>query len=98
MNRATLLCLCLALAVALALLAPKETMALERNFAGSAQLDYHAVPTQLKGQALPGGGDGFTAELALKLAVDVSDTSRRTSRSVTGAMASSWRWDISIIA
>jgi hypothetical protein len=44
----------------------------ERNFAGSVQLDYMAVPTQSRGardQAL----DGATVELSLKLAMDFGD-------------------------
>ncbi len=44
---------------------------MERNFAGSAQLDYLAVPT-----AEPGRGitlDGFTTELSMKVAVDFNE-------------------------
>ncbi len=43
----------------------------DRNFAGSAQLDYLAVPTTTEGREL--GFDGFTTELALKLAVDFTE-------------------------
>jgi hypothetical protein len=43
--------------------------AVERNFAGSAQLDYFAVPPSETPSALA----GFTSEVALKVAVDVSD-------------------------
>ncbi|MBK7400953.1 MAG: hypothetical protein IPJ34_33040 [Myxococcales bacterium] len=46
--------------------------AVERNFAGSGQFDYHYV---VNGKS-PGGTtprDGFTTELALKVAVDVTD-------------------------
>ncbi len=43
----------------------------ERNFAGSVQLDYLAVPTEDVGRDL--GLDGATVELSLKLAVDFSD-------------------------
>jgi len=43
----------------------------DRNFAGSAQLDYLAVPTTLRARGIT--FDGFTTELALKLAVDFSD-------------------------
>ncbi len=45
---------------------------LERNFAGSVQLDYLAVPTErlARDQAL----DGATVELSLKLAMDFSDS------------------------
>lgn len=41
---------------------------IERNFAGSAQLDYLAVPTTLRARGFT--FDGFTTELAVKLAVD----------------------------
>lgn len=44
---------------------------IERNFAGSAQLDYLAVPTQFPARGLT--FDGFTTELSLKLAVDFSE-------------------------
>jgi hypothetical protein len=47
--------------------------AIERNFAGSTQLDYLLVPAETGG---PGGRsvyDGFTTEAALKVAADVSD-------------------------
>jgi hypothetical protein len=47
--------------------------ALERNFAGSAQLDYSFVPTVPAAKAYPKAFDGFTTELAGKLAVDFSD-------------------------
>lgn len=44
---------------------------LERNFAGSAQLDYLWVPTSQ--QARDFSFDGFTTELAVKLAVDFTE-------------------------
>ena len=47
--------------------------AIERNFAGSAQLDYHFVPTARAAKACPSTFDGFTMEFAGKLAVDFSD-------------------------
>jgi len=47
--------------------------ALERNFAGSAQLDYHFVPTTKDAKAFPRAFDGFTMEFAGKLAVDFSE-------------------------
>jgi hypothetical protein len=47
--------------------------ALERNFAGSAQLDYAFVPTAQNLKTSPNAFDGFTMELAGKLAVDFSD-------------------------
>lgn len=43
----------------------------DRNFAGSVQLDYLAVPTEDVGRDL--GLDGATVELSLKLAVDFND-------------------------
>jgi hypothetical protein len=46
--------------------------AIERNFAGSAQLDYHFVPGKKSGSPR-NVFDGFTSEVALKLAVDVSE-------------------------
>lgn len=59
------------LAALLALAAPAS--AIERNFAGSAQLDYHFVPTTRQAKAFPSAFDGFTMELAGKLAVDFSE-------------------------
>ena len=47
--------------------------AIERNFAGSAQLDYAFVPTAQDMKTSPKAFDGFTMELAGKLAVDFSD-------------------------
>jgi hypothetical protein len=47
--------------------------ALERNFAGSAQLDYHFVPTAREAKTFPNAFDGFTMEFAGKLAVDFND-------------------------
>jgi hypothetical protein len=44
--------------------------ALQRNFAGSVQLDYMAVPTETRGRDL--GLDGATVEASLKLAMDFS--------------------------
>jgi hypothetical protein len=41
---------------------------IERTFAGSAQLDYLAVPTTIRARSFT--FDGFTTELAVKLAVD----------------------------
>ncbi len=59
------------LAAIAALTAPAR--ALERNFAGSAQLDYHLVPTTKDAKAFPSAIDGFTMELAGKIAVDFSE-------------------------
>lgn len=59
-------------ALALGLLAsPAWAQDIERNFAGSAQLDYFAVPTTMP--ARPLGFDGFTTELSLKVAVDFTE-------------------------
>ena len=44
---------------------------IERNFAGSAQLDYLAVPTAMPARGLT--FDGFTTELSVKVAVDFND-------------------------
>lgn len=44
---------------------------IERNFAGSAQLDYLAVPSAVKARGFT--FDGFTTELAIKLAVDFTE-------------------------
>jgi hypothetical protein len=58
-------------AALLALASPAS--AIERNFAGSAQLDYHFVPTARSAKAFPNTFDGFTMEFAGKLAVDFSE-------------------------
>jgi hypothetical protein len=55
------------------LLDARPAAAIERNFAGSAQLDYLLVPAE---KSLPSDRtvlDGFTSEVAVKLAVDVSE-------------------------
>src|SRR5262245_31779783 len=65
----------LVLAVLFGLL-PALAFAVDRNFAGSAQLDYHAIAANLKGPrsaGVPDALDAFTVEAALKLAVDVSE-------------------------
>jgi hypothetical protein len=72
--RAWALALALAGAVVLALAQPAR--AIERTFAGSAQLDYLFVPTAKDANANVGTGDtfdGFTLEASLKLAVDLTD-------------------------
>jgi hypothetical protein len=56
-----------------ALLLAGPALAVERNLAGSAQLDYHLVTNPKLAGGARTGFDGFTSELALKLAVDVSD-------------------------
>ena len=66
----------LLLAVAIlvfAILASTRARAIERNFAGSAQLDYFLVPAEPSAPGPRTTFDGFTAEVALKLAVDISD-------------------------
>jgi hypothetical protein len=68
----------LLLAVAFALLWGGRARAIDRVYAGSAQLDYHFVPTQPDANVNQGtdgkyGFDGFTIEAAGKLAIDVSD-------------------------
>jgi hypothetical protein len=48
----------------------------ERNFAGSAQIDYHLVSSEPAAVAAPGPAttfEGFTVEAAVKAAVDVSE-------------------------
>jgi len=60
-------------AVLVSLLFPNDARALERNFAGSAQIDYHFVPSAKSFRASPAGFDGFTTELSAKLAVDVTE-------------------------
>jgi hypothetical protein len=73
--------LALVLTVLVALLAgSNEAYALDRTFAGSAQLDYHFVPTQkdANSNVVPTGQgsytfDSFTIEASLKLAVDLTD-------------------------
>jgi hypothetical protein len=50
-----------------------EARAVDRSFAGSAQLDYHLVPGRNADRGRSVLFDGFTLEAGLKLAVDVSD-------------------------
>jgi hypothetical protein len=62
--------------ILLALFAQAADAGEDRNFAGSAQLDYHFVPSDVRATAAPGPGttfQGFTLEAAAKLAVDISD-------------------------
>lgn len=74
MSRASPLSLWLAVAVgALAALGDaREARAIDRNFAGSAQVDYHLVPHASGELDRPKAFDGATTEVALKLAVDFS--------------------------
>ena len=61
------------LAFVVSILIPLESFAfeIERNFAGSAQLDHLTIPTAEAAREL--SFDGFTTEIALKLAVDFSE-------------------------
>jgi hypothetical protein len=52
---------------------PRPAAAIERSFAGSAQLDYLLAPAEKSTAAGVSVFQGFTAEVALKMAVDVSD-------------------------
>jgi hypothetical protein len=61
------------LALVVLLLSGRPAAAIERNFAGSAQLDYHWVQTEHTQQGTRSALDGFTSEVALKVAVDVSE-------------------------
>src|ERR1700728_4342721 len=72
-TRSTFLAVVALLAVLLALASPAR--AIERTFAGSAQVDYLAVPTQPGWDANAGTGntfDGLTIEAAMKVAVDIT--------------------------
>ncbi len=72
-RRSTFLPFALAVALLAAVLVPLRAGAMERNFAGSVQLDYHFVPTQPQANARGIGFDGFTTEAALKVTADISD-------------------------
>jgi len=77
MKRHLAMALTIALTALIGLFASRAR-AVDRTFAGSAQLDYAFVPTQKgnvnhDGQVGEYGFDGFTLEAAGKLAVDVSD-------------------------
>ena len=71
MTRSAIVAFAAVIAALLALVAPAS--ALERNFAGSAQLDYALAPSEKDVKAFPNAFDGFTTEFAGKLAVDFSD-------------------------
>lgn len=76
MNRAV--ALAVAAAVLLVIVGARRAAAFEeeRNFAGSAQLDYHFVPGEPAAVSAPGPSttfEGFTLEAATKVAVDISD-------------------------
>jgi hypothetical protein len=72
-KRTPLLAVILILSAALAVLTPRASLGLERNFAGSAQLDYHFLVSNPKATAQPISVDGFITEAALKMAADISD-------------------------
>jgi hypothetical protein len=72
-KRTPLLALILVVSAAMAVLTPRSSLGLERNFAGSAQLDYAFLATQPKATPSPIAVDRFITELALKMAVDISD-------------------------
>jgi hypothetical protein len=65
--------LLLLLAVLSALALPVRAAGLDRNFAGSAQVDYHFVPAENAASARSLLFDGTTVELSMKLAVDFTD-------------------------
>ncbi len=65
-----------ALGVLLAVLSSlyaRRAAAIEHHFAGSGQVDYLFIPTQPKATGRNIAFDGFTTELALKVAIDLSD-------------------------
>jgi hypothetical protein len=70
------ICFAFALAVVAVLAVAAPARAIERTFAGSAQIDYLFVPTAKGLDANTGNGntyDGFTLEATLKVAVDITD-------------------------
>ena len=72
MTRAVIVAIVLALVVGVVGTAePVKALDVDRNFAGSLQLDYLAVPTTPRARGIT--FDGFTTELAVKLAVDFSE-------------------------
>ncbi len=76
MNRAFLLSVVATALLALVARKPAEAFEEERNFAGSAQLDYHLVASEPAAVGAPGPSstfEGFTLEAATKVAVDISE-------------------------
>ncbi len=75
MKRGAWLALVLTMAALAGLMTARRASAIERNFAGSAQFDYMLAPYEHgPAPATPSAQfDGFTTEIALKLAVDVND-------------------------
>jgi hypothetical protein len=70
--RARWLGITLVMSVLLAVALPTSSFGLDRNFAGSSQLDYHFVHQPPEGVPRTTFA-AFTAEVALKMAVDLSD-------------------------
>jgi hypothetical protein len=60
-------------AVLCALALPVRAAGIDRNFAGSAQIDYHFVPAENGGSARSLLFDGTTVELSMKVAVDFTE-------------------------
>lgn len=58
---------------ALSAMAPSRALAVERTFGASGQLDYFFVPTEKGASARAIGFDGFTPEIAAKVAADLSE-------------------------
>jgi hypothetical protein len=75
-TRAFILAIAVAVVVGLFARGRAEAFEEERNFAGSAQLDYHLVASEPAAVGAPGPSstfEGFTLEAATKVAVDVSE-------------------------
>jgi hypothetical protein len=73
MTRVAALLAAVAAALAALLLLAAPARALDRTFAGSVQLDEHLAPMQPSSNSRSAVFDGFTTELALKLAADITD-------------------------
>jgi hypothetical protein len=61
------------LVIVLVVLAALPALAIDRTFAGSAQLDYHFVATRKNADVERYAFEGFTLEASAKVAVDISD-------------------------
>jgi len=61
------------LALILLAASARSARAIERNFAGSAQIDYHWLQHERNDQGTRTALDGVTAEVALKVAIDVTE-------------------------
>jgi hypothetical protein len=61
------------LALVLVAASARSARAIERNFAGSAQIDYHWLQHERNDQGTRTALDGVTAEVALKVAIDVTE-------------------------